>query len=89
MLFRSADLAKFLARRSRFSESEEAFDGAAKLAPDNAELKFERAKTYLESKRNLDLARRLLEEYLKATLTPDDPPRAEAEQLLKSIARSG
>src|SRR3990172_6846578 len=86
---RLADLAKFLARRGRFSESEEAFDGAARLAPDNAELKFERARTYVASKRNLDLARRLLEDYLKATLTPDDPPRAEAERLLKSIAQIG
>ena len=85
---RLVDLAKFLARRGRFSESDEEFERAAKIAPDNAELKFERAKTYVEAKRNSALARRLLEEYLKASLTPDDPPRAEAERLLKSIARS-
>ena len=86
---RLVDLAKFLARQRRFSESDEMFERAAKIAPDNAELKFERAKTYVESKRNVDLARRLLEEYLKSTLTPDDPPRTEAESLLKSIPRTG
>ena len=86
---RFVDLAKFLARRGRFSESDEEFERAAKIAPDNAELKFERAKTYVEAKRNSALARRLLDEYLKSPLTPDDPPRTEAEKLLKTIARTG
>ena len=86
---RLADLAKFLARRGRFSESEDAFDRAGKMAPDDPELKFERAKIYIASKRNRDQARRLLEEYLKSSLTPDDPPRGEAERLLKSIGNEG
>ena len=86
---RLADLARFLARQKRFPESDAAFEQAAKLAPDKADLKFSRAQTYLDSKRNQDLARRLLEEYLKSSLTPDDPPRAEAERLLRSIGRTG
>ena len=86
---RLADLARFLARQQRFPESDAAFEQAARLAPDQADLKFTRARTYLDSKRNQDLARRLLEEYLKSPLTPDDPPRAEAERLLRSIARTG
>ena len=86
---RLADLARFLARQKRFPESDAAFEQAAKLAPDKADLKFSRARTYLDSKRNQDLARKLLEEYLKSSLTPDDPPRAEAERLLRSIGRTG
>ena len=86
---RLADLARFLARQQRFPESDAAFEQAARLAPDQADLKFTRARTYLDAKRNQDLARRLLEEYLKSSLTPDDPPRAEAERLLRSIARTG
>ena len=85
---RLVDLARFLARQARqerFAESDAAFEKAAQIAPDNAELKFTRARTYLDSKRNQGLARRLLEEYLKASLTPDDPPRAEAERLLRSL----
>jgi tetratricopeptide (TPR) repeat protein len=86
---RLADLARFLARQQRFPESDAAFEQAAKLAPDKADLKFARARTYLDAKRNRELARRLLEEYLKSPLTPDDPPRAEAERLLRSLGRAG
>ena len=84
---RLADLARFLARQQRFAESDAAFEQAARIAPANADLKFTRARTYLDAKRNQDLARRLLEEYLRSTLTPDDPPRADAERLLRSIPR--
>ena len=86
---RLVDLAKFFARQGRFSESEETFQRAAKIAPDNIQLKFEHAKAYIRAGRNREAARKLLEEYLKAPLTPDDPPRAEAERLLRSIARRG
>jgi cytochrome c-type biogenesis protein CcmH/NrfG len=85
---RLADLARFLARQQRFAESDAAFEQAARIAPDNPDLKFTRARTYLEAKRNQQLARQLLEEYLKAPLTPDNTPRAEAERLLRSIPRS-
>jgi hypothetical protein len=37
----------------------------------------------IENHRNLEQARGLLEEYLHASLTPDDPPREEAEKLLR------
>ena len=59
---RLVDLARFLARQERFTESDAAFEQAVKIAPDNAELKFTRARTCLDSKRNQGLARRLLEE---------------------------
>ena len=80
-------LAKLLARQSRHSESEQVFAQAEKIAPDNPRLKFERAKAYIESSRNREAARKLLEEYLRSSpLTPDDPPRSEAQRLLEKVA---
>lgn len=80
-------LAKFLARQSRHSESEQVFAQAEKIAPNNPRLKFERAKAYIESSRNREAARKLLEEYLRSSsLTPDDPPRSEAQRLLEKVA---
>ena len=85
-LGRILDMAEFLARRNRFPESEAMFGRAKEVAPENAELKFERAKTLIQSGRNRDEARQLLQEYLKSPLTPDDPPRAEAQELLQKIS---
>jgi len=82
------DMAEFLARRDRYKESEEMFERAQEVAPESAELKFERAKTYIQSGRNRAEARKLLEEYLNSSLTPDDPPRSEAERLLKETSRT-
>jgi len=47
---------------------------------------YARADTYIEQGRNLAAARKLLKRYLEAQLTPDDPPRAEAEKLLKKAS---
>ena len=49
---------------------------------------FAKADLYIKSKRNLDVARDLLKRYLSSTLTPDDPPRADAEKLLKQVQGS-
>ena len=54
----------------------------------NPKVMFERAKAYIQSKRNLDRARELLVRFLNSPLSPDDPSRREAEQLLKQ-ARTG
>lgn len=86
---RVVDLAKFFARQGRYSESETAFDRAAQMAPQQPDRKFEQARTYIRSGRNLGVARKLLQEYLQSPLTPDDPPRAEAERLLKSLDSNG
>jgi hypothetical protein len=43
---------------------------------------FVRAEAYIQQKRNLNDARRLLERYLASPLTPDDPPREDARALL-------
>ncbi|MBI3933958.1 MAG: tetratricopeptide repeat protein [Acidobacteria bacterium] len=84
---RLIDLARFLARQGRHSESDAAFEQAAHLAPDSVQLKFQRARTYIDSQRNLDQARALLQEYLNSPLTPDDPPRADAQKLLQKIVK--
>jgi hypothetical protein len=46
---------------------------------------FERAKAYIRAQRNLGAARELLVRYLNSTLSPEDPPRSQAEQLLKQV----
>jgi tetratricopeptide (TPR) repeat protein len=85
---RVIDLAKFLAKAGRYQESEEAFRRAEKIDPNAPKLLFERASTYIRTGRNLELARKLLKRYLEASLTPDDPPREQAEKLLRSASSS-
>ena len=80
---RLLDLAKFLAKQGRFQESDQAFQAAEKVEPNSPKVMFAKADTYIHNGRNLDTARKLLRQYLSATLTPDDPPRAQAEKLLK------
>ena len=80
---RAIDLAKFLANHGRVQESEAVFTHASKIAPDTPRLLFERAQAYVKAKKNLEEAKVLLERYLNSQLTPDDPPRAEAQRLLK------
>jgi Tfp pilus assembly protein PilF len=80
---RIIDLARFLSQRGQHQESEKVFAQAEKVTPNEPRLLFERAHNHIRSKKNLDEAKALLERYLKSALTPDDPPRAEAERLLK------
>jgi hypothetical protein len=61
---------------------------AEKIAPNSPRLMFAKADLYIKSKRNLDVARQLLKRYLSSTLTPEDPPRADAEKLLKQAQGS-
>ena len=82
---RVLDVAKYLAKRGRTNESEAMFDKAARMAPDSPKVLFDRADTYVKEKRNLEDARQMLQLYLRAPLTPDDPPREQAEALLKKI----
>ena len=80
---RAIDLAKFLSNNGRHQESDAVFTQAAKMNPDSPRLMFERAHAYVRAKKNLDEAKALLERSLRSPLTPDDPPRAEAQKLLK------
>lgn len=80
---RLIDLARFLARHGRQDESDRTFARARKAEPSNRQVLFAQAETYIGSSRNMADARRLLEEYLKGPLSPDDPPREEALKLLE------
>lgn len=80
---RVVDLARYLARRGRLKESDQLFEKAVKLAPGQPRVAFAEASTHIENHRSIARARALLESYLHASLTPDDPPRQEAEKLLR------
>jgi tetratricopeptide (TPR) repeat protein len=82
---RLIDLAGFLARQGRYQESDQNFARAEQLAPESLNLLFARAEVYIKSHRNLDVARDLLERYLRADITPEDPPKADARKLLRQI----
>jgi len=53
------------------------------MFPGQPKVAFVEATVDIENNRSMKKARALLEEYLHATLTPDDPPRQEAERLLR------
>jgi tetratricopeptide (TPR) repeat protein len=83
---RLVDLARFLAKQGRYQESDQSFRKAEKIAPNSPQVIYARADTYIEQGRNLPAARKLLKRYLDAQLSPDDPPRAAAEKLLKKAS---
>lgn len=84
---RIVDLARFLAKRGRFEESDQFFSQARRLAPHKPGVAFAEAKAYVDHNRNLEQARRLLQEYMKASLTPEDPTRQEAAKLLQKAGK--
>jgi len=82
---RFIDMARLLAKLGRYQESDQNFARAEQLAPDNPKLMYERADVYIKSGRNLETAKALLQRYLSATITPDDPPKSDARKLLRQI----
>ena len=80
-------LAKFLANQGRTRESDAVFAAAEKANPAAPRLWFARADTLIKTKRNLDEARNLLQKYVQAPITVDDPPKEEAARLLKQVAQ--
>ena len=86
---RLLDLAKFLAKQGRYEESDRTFVQAEKVAPGAPKVLFEMASTYIKTNRNVDTARELLKKYLNTSnLTPEDPPKSEAERLLRKVSGS-
>lgn len=84
---RVLDLAKFYARTGRLQEAETVFAQAEKVAPMSPKVKYSRAEAYIKARKNIDVAQKLLREYLNSRdLTVDDPPRQDAERLLKMAA---
>jgi tetratricopeptide (TPR) repeat protein len=82
---RFIDLARFLARHGRLKESDETFAKAAEINAASPKLLFAEADVYIKTNRRLDEARVLLNRYLASAITPDDPPRSQAEKLLKQL----
>ena len=83
---RVIDLAKFLAKQGRFEESDKMFQAAEKVGPHAPKILYARAEAYIGAHRNVEVAKNLLEKYLSAQLTPDDPPRSEARKLLLQVS---
>lgn len=80
--------ARFLANQGRIRESDEVLFTAAKDQPDAPRLWFARADMLIRQKRNLTDAKTLLQRYLHAPVTVDDPPKERALALLKQVAGS-
>ena len=85
---RFIDLARFLAKQGRFQESDQSLAQADKIAPNSPRLIYARADLYVKNKRNLDVAQKLLQQYMSMSLSPDDPPRSDAAKLLKQVQGS-
>jgi len=79
------DLARLLAKQGRFQEADQSFARAEAIAPNSPKLLFAKADVYIKTGRNLNVAKDLLKRYLSLALTPEDPPRSQAEQLLKQL----
>jgi tetratricopeptide (TPR) repeat protein len=78
-------LARLLANQGKERESDAVFLEAQKVSPNAPEVWFARADVLIKQKRNLDEAKQLLEKYMSASITVDDPPKGEARRLLKQV----
>jgi tetratricopeptide (TPR) repeat protein len=78
-------LARFLAMQGRVHESDAVFQQAQQIAPNAPQLWFARADVLIKGNRDLPEARNLLQKYMKASITVDDPPKTEASRLLKQV----
>ena len=78
-------LARYLANHGHVKESDSLFEQAERMTPNSPKVMFERAAAYINENRDLGTARKLLEQYVHASLTPDDPPRVNAEAMLKKL----
>jgi tetratricopeptide (TPR) repeat protein len=76
-------LARLLATQGKEHESDAVFLEAQKVNPNAPQLWFARADVLIKQKRNLNEAKLLLEKYMSASITVDDPPKQEARRLLK------
>ena len=82
---RLIDLARLLAKQGRMEEAERSFARAEAIAPDSPKVLFAKADVYIKAGKNLNVAKDLLNRYLSLALTPEDPPRSQAEKLLKQL----
>ena len=82
-------LAKFLANQGRTGESDAVFQQAEKVTPNAPRVWFARADVLIKQKRNLSEAKMLLQQYVRAPITVDDPPKQQAVRLLKQAEGGG
>jgi tetratricopeptide (TPR) repeat protein len=82
-------LAKLLSNEGRTQESDALFEKADEVAPNTPRVWFDWADTLIKEKHNLPEAKTLLQKYVQAQLTPDDPPKSKASKLLKLVADNG
>ena len=82
---RFLDLARFLVRRGRLDEADQVLARAGKASPDSPRLMYATAEIYVKTHHNLNVAKELLKRYMSATVTPEDPPKSEAAQLLRQV----
>jgi cytochrome c-type biogenesis protein CcmH/NrfG len=85
---RLIDLARLFTKQGRYQEADLSLAKADQIAPNSPKLMFAKADLYIKSKRNLGVARELLKRYVSLSLTPEDPPRAAAEKLLRQVQGS-
>jgi tetratricopeptide (TPR) repeat protein len=79
------NLARFLATEGRTRESDAIFLEAQTVNPNAPEVWFARADVLIQQKRNLNEAKVLLEKYVRAPITVDDPPKQDARRLLRQV----
>ncbi len=83
------NLARFFDRRGRHTESDEWSAKALLTEPENPRIIYGRAEIWVHARRNLNEARTLLRRYVAlASLTPEEPSRAEAAKLLEKAEGS-
>ena len=85
---RFIDLARFLTKQGRFQESDQSLARAESINPNSPKLLYAKADLYIKQGRNLNVARDILRRYLSMSLTPEDPPRSDAEKLLRQARGS-
>jgi tetratricopeptide (TPR) repeat protein len=76
-------LAQLLAQEGKIKESDASFQRAQQINPNSPRVWFAEADALIKQRRNLDEARNLLEKYVQAPVTADDPPKQQAFKLLK------
>jgi tetratricopeptide (TPR) repeat protein len=78
-------LGHFLANQGRNRESDAVFLEAQTKHPNSPQVWFAWASVLVKQKRDLGQAKTMLEKYVRASITPDDPPKQEARRLLREV----
>jgi len=76
------ELARFLVKQGRVQEADQSLARAEKIAPGSPRVMIARADLCIRTGRKRE-AREILQRYLSGQLTPDDPPRSEAQRMLR------